>query len=103
MGTSDERKRRSQNFWLRNFYPHSPPPKKIYFWVISNHPALHSGGVSGGGSVAVADGVSDMLQVIRNTLLVTEHTLFYFSFLFFLWCYYPNTSNDSVSPVCGAF
>ena len=38
------------------------------FWVFANHSAAHSGGVSRGGSmaVAVAVGVSDMLQVTCN-------------------------------------
>ena len=38
------------------------------FWVFENQPTVHSGGVSslaGGGSVAVAIGVSDMGQVYR--------------------------------------
>ena len=41
--------------------------KKLDFCVFANHLAVHSGGVSRGGSVAVAVGVSDMGQVTRYT------------------------------------
>ena len=34
--------------------------EKVDFWVFANHPAVYSGGVAGGGSMAVAVGVNYM-------------------------------------------
>ena len=41
------------------FLPHKWS-KYVDFWGVANHPAVHSGGVAGGGSMAVAVGVSYM-------------------------------------------
>ena len=46
-------------FWLLNGLK-LPHGKNVDFWVFANLPAVHSGGVSREGSVAVAVGVSDM-------------------------------------------
>ena len=49
-------------------------PKRVDFWVFAKHPAVHRGKLPGGGSVAVAVGVSDMQQVTGDTGYGTHET-----------------------------
>ena len=44
----------------------------VCIWVFVNQPTVHSEGVIIGGSVAVAVGVSEMLQVTGDTQHVTH-------------------------------
>ena len=92
--------------------------KKKRFLVLANQPTVHSGKLSGEGSVAVAVAVINRWQVTycmwrlspepwhltADTWHVKHNKFKKEKFLFFwhLW-YYQQTLGDSVSPICRSF